>query len=185
MTATEQVQLPPIEATIDNPEEWGEISQQIASETGTPTAAVTLEALTGMVGSAVPLLFEADSSGNADLLRGTFADAVVAQCQRNAGCLHGDKPTSATVHLVGAPMRSGQPVLRVHVLVATRTPDGTASVNSQFWDVQMNVQVTIGQATCPSCGAPLSRGQLICDHCHTDVRNVVDVPLVVSRLELY
>ena len=41
------------------------------------------------------------------------------------------------------------------------------------------------QGRCPNCGAPIARGELVCEHCRADVRSVVTVPLVVSRLELY
>jgi NMD protein affecting ribosome stability and mRNA decay len=43
----------------------------------------------------------------------------------------------------------------------------------------------VGQQTCPNCGAPIGNGELVCGYCRTDVRSLVEVPLVVSRLELY
>ncbi len=120
-----------------------------------------------------------------DLLRGTFAAPVMAQCQRQCGCLNGDTPDSVVLHLVGSPMQDGKTALRVHLLIKTRTSDGGEGVNSQFWDFAVGAQVTVGQTSCPNCGAPLGSGQLICDHCHANVGQVVDAPLVVSRLELY
>jgi hypothetical protein len=184
MTVGATLQLPPIPTMVDNPGDWGSIIQEVASASGSPPP-VTLEMLTGLVASAVPLLFEADASRTSDLLRGTFTDPVIAQCQRNIGCLNGEHPLSSVVHLVGAPVGSGQPVVRVHIMVDVQSPDGSSSINSQFWDLAIGVQVAVGQTTCPNCGAPLGPGQLICDHCRTDVRSAVQVPLAVSRLELY
>ena len=70
-------------------------------------------------------------------------------------------------------------------MVDTHSADASHHATSQFWDFTFNAQVTVGQSTCPNCGAPLSGGELICDHCHTDVRRTVEAPLVVNRLELY
>lgn len=184
MGATEQLGLAPIIASIDNPGDWGPLADQIAAAAGAPTE-VTPDLIAGMIGSAVPLLFKADATHDAGLLRGTFADLVIAQCQRNAGSLMGEQPSSARIHLVGAHLVDGHPVVRVHVAIDVRQPDGTPGINSQFWDLQLDAQVTVGQTTCPNCGAPIATGELVCGHCHQDVRSVVDVPLVVSRLELY
>ncbi len=184
MTTTGQLQASPIPATIDNAGEWDAFAQQVASLSGLPTQ-VTPEMLAGMIGSGVALLFEADARKDMNLLRGTFADLVIAQCQRNAGCLLGAQPASAAVKLVGVHLTDGHPVLRVHVAIQVQGGGDGAAVNSQFWDVQLGAQVTVGQAQCPNCGAPIGTGELICEHCHTDVSSVVQVPLVVSRLELY
>jgi hypothetical protein len=184
MTTTEQLQLAPISVSIDNIEDWEAIAKQIASAAGLPTV-VTPDVVAGMIGSAVTLLFEADAAKDMDLLRGTFTDLVIAQCQRNAGDLLGGKPISAAAHLVGAHMVDGHPVLRARVSVEVQNADGSRRVNNQFWDLQLGAQVTVGQANCPTCGAPIVKGELICGHCRTDVRSVVGVPLVVSRLELY
>ncbi len=184
MTDTGKISPPPVPTSVDNPEEWETIRQDITAKGGSPTV-ITIETITGMVSSAVPLLFEADATGDVDPLHGVFADPVIAQCGRNAGCLLGDRPGSATVHLVGAPVRNGVPVLRVHVAIVTQTAAGAASANSQFWDLEIGAKVAVAASTCTNCGAPLGPGQFICDHCGTDVRSVVEVPLVVSRLELY
>ena len=184
MTTTEHLQLAPIPASIDDVEDWKEIGEQIESEAGQPTV-VTPGLIVGMIGSAVPLLFEADATRDVNLLRGTFTDPVIAQCQRNAGCLQGAQPVSAVVHLVGAHEVDGHPVLRARVSVQVQGADGSRSVNSEFWDLQLGAQVTVGQPNCPNCGAPIAKGALICEHCRADVRSVVEVPLVVSRLELY
>jgi hypothetical protein len=184
MTTTDQLQLAPIPASIDNVADWEAIAQQIDSEAGLPTV-VTPELLAGMLGSAVRLLFEADAAKDMNLLRGTFTDQVIAQCQRNVGSLQGGHPTSAVVHLIGAPRVDGHPVLRAHLSVQVQGVDGGQSVNSQFWDLQLGAQATVGQPNCPHCGAPIANGHLICEHCGTDVRGVVEVHLVVNRLELY
>jgi hypothetical protein len=184
MTAGQHLQVAPIPASIDNSGDWGGITAQIASETGVPPV-LTPEILVGMVGSAVPLLFEADASKDMNPLRGTFADTVVAQCQRNAGCLEGEHPTSAVVHLVGAHMVDGHCLLRAHLVIQVQGADGDQGTARQFWDLQLGAQVTVGQPNCPNCGAPIATGTLICEHCQTDVRSVVEVPLVVSRIELY
>jgi hypothetical protein len=184
MSATGQLQVSPVEARLDNEADWPQFAQQIESVAGEPPA-VTPELIVGMLGSAVPLLFESDATANAELLRGTFSDAVIAQCARNAGNLMGERPVSVAGHLVGAREQESHPVLRVHLSIPVKTAEGTDGVNNQFWDIQLGAQVTVGQPTCPNCGGPIAQGQLICSHCGTDVRGVVQVPLVVSHLELY
>lgn len=184
MTTTSQLQISSIPASIENAGEWQEIAAQVASESGLPTE-VTPEMLTGMIGSAVPLLFEADATRDAALLRGTFTEPVIAQCQRTAGRLEGQRPVSVAVRLVGAHMAEGHPVLRAHLAIQAQQADGTEAISNQFWDVQLGAGVTVGQTSCPNCGAPIAEGELICSHCQADVRAVVQVPLVVSRLELY
>lgn len=184
MSTLEQLQIPPIPAGIDNPGDWDALAQQISLATGMP-ANVSPETIVGMLGSAVPLLFAADGNGNANLLRGTFSDPVVAQCALNRGELTSGTPTSVAAHLVGSRIDGGHPVVRVHLTIQTRRPDGEEGQTHQFWDLQFGDRVTVGQPNCPNCGAPLSDGGLVCSHCHADVRNVVDVPIVVSKLELY
>jgi hypothetical protein len=184
MTGTTTVQLPPISVVVDNPNEWATITQEMASRAGAPPA-VGLDLLTGVVASAAPLLFEADATRSPGLLRGTFTDPVIAQVQRNLGYLNGERPESAVVHLIGSPTGAGPAVIRIHVQVGVRSPEGASGVSRQFWDLTVGAQVVVAQATCPNCGAPLAPGQLICDHCRADVRSVVQVPLAVSRLELY
>ncbi len=184
MTTSEQLRLAPIPASIDNVEEWEGIARQIAAEAGVPTA-LTPEVIAAMIGSAVVLLFEADDTKDMSLLRGTFADPVIAQRQTNAGCLQGAQPTSAVLDLVGVHMADDHPQVRMRVVIQVHGVDGSASAMSQFWDLALGAEVTVGQASCPNCGAPIARGELICEHCRADVRMVVKVPLVVSRLELY
>lgn len=100
-----------------------------------------------MIGSAVPLLFEADAAKDMNLLRGTFADAVIAQSQRNTGCLEGGHPTSAVVHLVGAHTVDGHCLLRAHLIIQVQDADGSQRVARQFWDLQLGAQVTVGQTS--------------------------------------
>jgi zinc-ribbon domain len=119
-----------------------------------------------------------------NLLRGTFGDPVVAQCGRNLGQCSGARPTSVAVHLVGSRLADGHPVVRAHLVIQVSGSDGSPGVTGQFRDLQLGGQVT-GQPTCPNCGAPVGDGELICSHCHADVRSVIDAPIVVSRLELY
>jgi hypothetical protein len=182
--AAEQLQVTPIAASIENAEDWGEIAQQILSGSGLPTV-LTPELLVGTLGSAVALLFAADAAKDVNLLRGTFADPVIAQCQRNLGCMEGEHPTAVAIHLVGAHMLEAHPVLRARLAIQVRGADLAQTVNNQFWDLQIGAQVTVGQLQCPNCGAPMAQGELICTHCHADVRSVMKVPIVVSRLELY
>jgi hypothetical protein len=89
------------------------------------------------------------------------------------------------VHLVGSRVVDGHPTLRLHVVINGERSGGEPSVERHFWDLQLGAQVTVAQQTCPNCGAPIATGELICDHCHADVRTTAEVPLVVSRLELY
>jgi hypothetical protein len=185
MAPAEQVTLAPIPVSIENVGDWEQFAQQIAAATGLPTI-VTPELLSGVLASAVPLLFEADAARDMSRLRGTFADAVLAQCQRNAGSLEGTRPLSVAVRLAGTPHRpDGHPVLRVHLAIVAEDGEGARRVVSQFWDLQLGAEATVGQPSCSNCGAPLSQGELICGHCGTDVRSVVEVPVLVSRLELY
>jgi hypothetical protein len=184
MTTAQELKISPVPASIANPGEWEAIAKQVAAESGLPTQ-VTPELLAGMVGSAVPLLFESDAARDADLLRGTFSDSVVAQCQRNSGCLLGETPMSVVINLIGAHMAEAHPTVRVRLPIQVKSADGSESVNSQFWDLELGAEVTVGQATCPNCGAPIAQGALICEHCRADVRSVVKAPLVVSRLEMY
>jgi hypothetical protein len=184
MNTAEQLQIAPIPSTIDNLDDWQVIAQQIATGSGLPTT-ITPEIVAEMIGGAVPLLFKADAAKDMNLLRGTFTDHVVAQCQLNAGSFLGEQPISAVVHLVGAHMEDGHPVLRAHVVIELQRAEGGRTVNRQFWDLTLGAQVTVGQRACPNCGAPVNDGELICSHCQTDVRTAVDVPAVVSRLELY
>jgi hypothetical protein len=180
----EHGQLPSIQVTVDNPEVWAEIALHFATRTGTPLSS-DLAALTSLVASGVTLLFEADATGSVDLLRGTFSDQLVAQCERNLGCLHGDRPTSAMVHLVGVPESTREASIRTRVMVAVTELDGQSGMRSQFWDLQADVSVVVGTSTCPNCGAQLQPGQLICGYCSTDVRRSLQVPFVVTKLEMY
>ena len=184
MSSTQELRIGPIAASIDNPEDWEVLASQITAGTGMPTA-ITPEMIIGMIRSAVPLLFAADAARDANLLRGTFSDAVVAQCMRNTGELMDAQPTTAAVHLVASRVVDGHPVVRAHLSIDTRSGNGTPPTQNQFWDLQFGGQVTVGQLDCPNCGAPIGAGELICGHCHTDVRGVVDVPIVVTRLDLY
>jgi ribosomal protein S27AE len=184
MSATGQLQVAPVPATIDNAADWQTLADQITVGTGMPTV-VTPEMILGMLGSAVPLLFAADTALNLNLLRGTFSDPVVAQCTRNAGTLAGALPTAVAVHLAGSRVVDGHPVVRAHLSIQANDPHGNPTTCRQFWDLQFGGQVTVSQPSCPNCGAPVGEGELICGHCHADVRSVVDVPIVVSRLDLY
>lgn len=184
MSTTEPVLVAPVPASIDNAADWEVLSHQIAVGTAMPPAA-TPEMMVAMIGSAVPLLYAADQSRNPNVLRGTFADPIVAQCALNIGNLMGARPASVIVHLVGSRAVGGHPVVRVHLSIQHEEGGGGRGTDTQFWDLQLGAQVTVGQPNCPKCGAPMASGELVCSHCHTDVRDVVDVPIVVSRLELY
>lgn len=184
MSAIEEREIAPVPATIDNAADWDVLANQIMVATGMPTA-VTPQMIAGMVGSAVPLLFAADSARNLNPLRGTFSDPVVAQCARNAGTLMGAHPQSVVVHLAGSRVVDGHPVVRAHLSIQATGEDGNPAPCQQFWDLQFGATVTVGQPSCPNCGAPVGQGELICGHCHADVRSVIDAAIVVSRLELY
>jgi hypothetical protein len=184
MTTAEPLQITPVAASIENPGDWDTLAAQLAVGTAMPTV-LTPDLISGTIAGAVPLLFGADAAGNVDLLRGTFSDVVVAQCSRNLGCLMGARPVSVVVHLVGSRVVDGHPILRAHLSIQTQEANGSSGVQNQFWDLQCGAQVTVGQQSCPNCGAPIAPGELLCRHCHADVRSVVEVPLVVSKLELY
>jgi hypothetical protein len=184
MTMSDQAKMSPVSVSIDNPDDWADIAQQLSASAGVPSC-LTPDVLMGTVGSAVPMLFAADASGTTDLLRDAFAPQVIVQRQRLSGSLNGDTPDSVVLHLVGTPIQDGKTELRVHLLIKTHTSAGGEGASSQFWDFAVGAQVTVGRTSCPNCGAPLGNGQLICDHCHANVGRTVDAPLVVNRLELY
>lgn len=173
-----------IAVSYDNEAEWTGLAERLSQEGGAPTQ-LTADAVGQMLGGAVALLFAADAARDYDLLRGTFQDPVVAQCQRNAGCLEAQTPVSATVHLIGSPPNTGHPTLRTHLALRTTRTDGQEGHVGQSWDLQCDAMTTVGQASCPNCGAPIPGGALICGHCGHDVRSVVTAPLSVSRLEIY
>jgi zinc-ribbon domain len=181
MSATD---LTPVTGSIDNPGDWDAVTQRITQVSGLPPA-VDADTLLALIRSAVALMFEAQASANMNLLRGTFAAPVVAQCQANADGLLSGRPGSVVVHLAAGRVVDAHGVLRVHLEVHGQRVDGSPSVDRQFWDLQLGGQVTVAQSACPNCGAPVAGGELVCSHCGTDVRSVTDVPAVVSRLELY
>ncbi len=181
---SQQLELAPVPASLDNPGDWDTIAEQVTHATGLPLG-LTADSLLAMIGSAVPLLVAAQTAGDAGVLRGTFADPVVAQCGRNGTALLTGTPDSTLVHLVGARTINGRPVLRVHLVIRGADAVGAPTLDRQFWDIQVGADVTIGQQLCPNCGAPVDPGELVCGHCRTDVRVTVQVPLVVTRLELY
>ncbi len=177
-------ELIPVAGSIDNPEAWPAVTQGIERASGLPVP-VSPDALLALIGSGVALMFEAQASGSLDVLRGTFAAPVVAQCQANRESLLRGRPQSVAVHLAAGRVVDGHGVIRVHLEIHGERPDGSASLDRQFWDLQLGAQVTVAQSACPNCGAPITTGELICGHCGTDVRHVVDVPVVICRLELY
>jgi len=184
MSVTDSPSVASIPASIENSEAWESIAASVETRTGLPAVA-TAEMIAGMIAGAVALLFAADATGTPGLLRGTFADRLVAQCAHNRGNLMGEEPLSALITLIGVHMMDGHAVVRVRLTISVRTTEGAHSVNRQFWDLQLGGQVTVAQPTCPNCGAPIGTGELICGHCRADVRSVADVPVVVSRLEIY
>jgi hypothetical protein len=181
---SQQLELAPVSASLENPGDWDTIAEQVTHATGLPLG-LTPDTLLSMIGSAVPLLFAAQAAGDAGVLRGTFADPVVAQCRRNGTALLSGTPDRALVHLVGARSVNDRPVLRAHLVIRGADAAGAPTLDRQFWDIQLGADVSIGQKLCPNCGAPVDPGELVCGHCRTDVRVTVQVPLVVTRLELY
>ncbi len=173
-----------IPVSLDNEGDWGEIAGRLSREGGAPTQ-VTEEMLTQMLGGAIPLLFAADGARRYDLLRGTFQEPVIAQCERNAGCLEGQTPVSATVHLIGVPPGEEPPTLRVHLVIQTAQTNGEEAHIGQSWELECGAETAVGQASCPNCGAPVEGGALVCGHCGHDVRSIVTVPLTVGHLEIY
>src|ERR1035437_2356627 len=114
--------LPPaLPASLDNPEQWDEITREIASIASVSGSApvISAETITDLVADAVALLFQADTDVNP--LRGTFNNQAIAQRVRNASFFQGIRPSSVAVHLVGAtPGDDGQPVLRVHLTISVQ-----------------------------------------------------------------
>lgn len=176
--------LTPVAGSFDNAGDWDVITQPITRASGLPMP-VSPDALLSWVTSAVTLVSEARASGSMDLLRGTFAAPVVAQCRLNADGLLGGRAQSVEVHLAAARILDGHGMVRLHLAIHSTRPDGSAAVDRQFWDLQLSGETAVAQSSCPNCGAPAAGGALVCGHCGTDLRSVVDVPLLVTRLELY
>jgi hypothetical protein len=177
-------QLTPVTGSFDNREDWDAVTQRITQVTGMPLT-VSPDDLLAMISSGVALMFEAQTSANANLLRGTLAAPVVAQCRVNIDGLLSGRPQSVVVHLAAGRVVDGRGVVRAHLEIHGVHPDGTPSIDRHFWDLQLGAEVTVAQTTCPNCGAPVAGGELVCTHCGTDVRTVTPVPAVVTRLELY
>jgi len=177
-------ELAPIAGSIDNPGDGDAVPRPIKQAPGLPMGVSPDELLT-LIRSGVALMFEAQTSGNMNLLRGTFAAPVVGQCRTNRNGLMSGQPRSVAVHLAAGRVVEGHGVVRVHLEIHGDRPDGQASLDRQFWDLQVGAQVTVTQSACPNCGAPVGVGELICNHCGSDVRSVVEVPAMVCRLELY
>ena len=177
-----------IPTSLDNPEEWDEIVRAITSETGlAPT--ITPAAITALVGSALPLLFQVDVS-DLSPLRGTFSNEAIAERAHGSSSFQGIRPSSAVVHLVGAPPGDdARPLLRIHLAISSQGADGQASVTRQFWDLAISAQASAAAppppSSCSNCGAPLTQGQLFCSHCGTDMRSAVAATLTVVKLQLY
>jgi len=174
----------PIAARLGDPDDWPAIAGQLTRATGLPVA-VDADALTAFVAGALALLYEADRSGDAGPLRGSFADPVVAQVQRNAHSLGGATPTGVTITLAASRVIDGHPVIRTHLAVAVHTPTGLPAVQRQFWDLQLGGQATVAAPACADCGAPLAPGELLCHHCGADARLLAHPPVLVARLEHY
>ncbi len=176
--------LQPVAATLGDPEDWPAIAGQLTRATGLPVVADT-DALTAFVAGAVPLLYEADRARDGGPLRGSFADPVLAQVQRNAPALGGAVPTGVTITLAASRVIDGHAVIRVHLAIGVRTPTGASAVQRQFWDLQLGGEATVAATTCSGCGAPLAAGELLCRHCGADARVLARPPVLVSRLEHY
>jgi hypothetical protein len=70
--------------------------------------------------------------------------------------------------------------VRLDLLEANRAP----GVRQHFWDVQIGGNtVVVGAPTCPTCGAPLAHGALVCSYCHTDTRSAAEKLFLVVKLE--
>lgn len=65
---------------------------------------------------------------------------------------------------------------------ADETP---ATLTTPNFCAQCGTALAAGSLFCPNCGAPIDEGHLVCRYCGTDVRSVVDAPVLVSRLEMY
>lgn len=177
----------PITLTLENPEEWPKLAEQIEARTGMPPTSDP-EEIVGMAALAVALVYQCDADGDFGRLRGTFTDDVVAQCERNHGCLMGARPLPGTMELIGAGYNdTGDPAVRVRVAITVQSDDsGPPRPSTVFLDLQLGAEVTEeSTSVCKNCGAPLAHGQLVCSYCGSDMRTVMRVPLAVCNLELF
>lgn len=184
MTDSFGTEIHPVPVSITNPADWGDISRTLSEKSGVPST-VDLDSLTSMLSGAIALLFEADRVDDIDLLRGTFSEQVIAQCQRYQGYLEGGRPLSANTYLIGVPNNAINPCIRVRNTITDETTNSESHTVEQFWDLEVNRQTLVGLSSCPHCGAPMKLGELICKYCHTDVRMNITAPLLVVKLETY
>jgi len=178
-----------ISVSIDNPEDWNGIAQALADVAGQPGSAlpITPEAITNLIGSALPLLYQAGGD-DVGTLKGTFDKRAISERVNHDELFQGVSLSSATAHLVGAPPRDDeQPVLRVHLTITGQDAGGQPRVARQFWDIAIAAQEkpSAPQDSCPSCGAPLIQGQLFCSYCGADLRQAASVALTIVKLQLY
>lgn len=176
----------PVTVAVTNPDHWADIARDVESKTGVPLI-VNVDYVQQFVAAAVPALFLADSTGQFGLLRGLLLDPVVAQCERNRGVLEGAAPQGVSLSLVGMPHDepAPSPPIRMKLSIALLARSGESREAEQFWDVTVNQTATVAQPKCPSCGAPIAPGELACHYCHAITAQVVQRPLLVSRLRLF
>ncbi|MGA2009149.1 MAG: hypothetical protein ABSH51_01255, partial [Solirubrobacteraceae bacterium] len=134
---------------VTNPHAWAQIAHEIETHTGVPLTATVAE-VANLVSSAVALLYAADASGDMEVLRGVFCDAVVGQCELNRGCLEGTVPApGGQLTLIGVPFRpNGDPIrgVRVRAEFPVTTLAGTTRPSELFMDVEFGSQVTVSAA---------------------------------------
>ena len=143
MTMSDQTELSPISVSIDNPEDWADISQQLSAELGEPVV-LTPEVIGRTVGSAVPMFFAADASGNLDTASRHLrrpGDRPMSAARRKSQRGHtGVRSFSAWSdprwrmenRLSGSTSRS-RPVLRTGVRVRTANSGTSLSVPRSPW----------------------------------------------------
>lgn len=170
-------------ATVENPERWNDVARAIEKSTNQPPSA-NLESLTAFITESIQLLIEADNSHNADLLRTHFSERVISQLVQFSGNLTGCTAKSIDLFLIGAPMATGNPIVRFRVVLTVSDPSHQLSRREQFWDIELgSVPVVTGATTCPSCGAPLGPGALVCPYCHASTQVAGQSPLLVVKFE--
>jgi hypothetical protein len=177
------IQAAGVPARVQNPEDWPGIVSAIERHTGHPPN-TDLDTVVQFLSDCVQLLFEADTTHDAQILRGTFAEPVIGQLIGLSGLLDGFTALAADLLLIGAPQVLDNAFVRIRARVMAADVRGQQSVHQQFWDIALgDLTATIGPSECANCGAPLPPGALVCAYCHTDSRGTVHVPLQVIRLQ--
>ena len=88
-------------------------------------------------------------------MRTHFSERVISQLVQFSGNLTGCTAKSIDLFLIGAPMATGNPIVRFRVVLTVSDPSHQLSRREQFWDIELgSVPVVTGATTCRTAGRP-------------------------------